>query len=292
MKDNHNLTKQIINKKLPVQATKKYPPNQFDKILDKYIAETILINPIGDPSKARQIWEKSLRLVYTRKRPLVCIDVEAYERNTKKVTEIGISIYDPKLQLNSIFADIKPIHIIISENIKLNNSKYVPDNKRRFMGGESYLLSLEESRKFITMIVEKYIIEQDGVIVGHSVAQDIKWIKSLNVKLPENVNTVDTKDIYSLTRNAGATLRGVLRHVDIPHGYLHNAGNDAYYTLLATLAYCDPSVRISKKLDEFKDIEKLSSGEKVQQKFSDEARVRVSDFEGLTSTFEPYSSTN
>ena len=36
---------------------------------------------------------------------------------------------------------------------------------------------------------------------------------------------------------------------DIPHAFLHNAGNDAYYTLVLALRLCDPQSRALSTLD-------------------------------------------
>lgn len=249
------------------------PTNRYDKILDDYFGETTLITEPPECPKRIKTWKESLRLVYSRKHPLVCVDVEAHEFSPSKITEIGISVYDPRHQQESLFPDITNIHIIIGEHMRLRNSKYCPDNKNRFMGGKSYVLSRVEAGNFISKILQTYLLENDGVLVGHSVAQDLKWIRSLKVQLPENPKTVDTMGLFLVTRKNQATLRGILRHVGLPHGYLHNAGNDAYYTLLAAIAYCDPNVRKAHNLDTFKELQKLTPGEKKAEKFLDSAKL-------------------
>lgn len=192
-----------------------------------------------------------METVYLRKKLLVAIDIEAWERNANKVTEIGLAIYNPKELQNSILPIIKQFHIIVEEHQRMFNGRYCPNNKHNFMGGISYTLNLAESKKFIESIILRYIRDngEDIVLVGHHIEGDLKWLRNIGVQFPQETPIIDTARIYRLTYESGGSLRGILRLVGIPHGYLHNAANDAYYTLLASLAYCDPSVRIEKKLD-------------------------------------------
>lgn len=125
----------------------------------------------------------------------------------------------------------------------------------------------------MSRIILEYISNRNGAFVGHHIEGDIKWLKSLNIEIPDNVNTVDTHKLYTISRSRGGTLRGVLRLLGIPHGFLHNAGNDAYFTLLAAMALCDPEVRISKGLDAFYDVVKKTKAQMEREKFSDVAQL-------------------
>lgn len=191
--------------------------------------------------------------VYLRRKLLIAIDIEAWERNINKVTEIGVAIYDPTKQLSSIFPTIQQFHIIIREHEKMVNGRYCPNNKHNFMGGVSYNLGLGESRKFLGTLIRKCCEESEEgiVLVGHHIEGDLKWLRSIGIQFPKETPVVDTARIHGISYESGGSLRGILRKVGIPHGYLHNAANDAYYTLLASLAYCDPNTRTQKKLDEF-----------------------------------------
>lgn len=227
----------------------------------------------GKEEQSLQLLRKYMETVYHKERPLVAIDVEAWEKSLKKVTEIGISVYDPRNQHKSPFPLTKTVHLVVKENINLNNGKYVPDNKRRFMGGSSKVLNFAECTKFVQAVVEQYINVDGGVLVGHQIDGDIKWLKSIGVKLPDDVECVDTLKLYSFSRSSGGTLRGILRKVGIPHAYLHNAANDAYYTLLAALAYCDPAFRTHYKLDTWNGATShATTAEKKLAKFLDLAK--------------------
>ncbi|CUM45198.1 uncharacterized protein AC631_03486 [Debaryomyces fabryi] len=197
--------------------------------------------------------QKWMESIYLRKKILIAIDIEAWERNINKVTEIGIAVYNPDEQLYSILPKINQFHILIREHEKMYNGRYCPNNKGNFMGGVSYTLELTESKKFVESIINKYSHEsKEGIVlVGHHIEGDLKWLRSIGIQIPSDVPIVDTARIHRLSYESGGSLRGILRKVGIPHGYLHNAANDAYYTLLASLAYCDPHTRIQNELDKF-----------------------------------------
>ncbi|CCE82672.1 Piso0_002408 [Millerozyma farinosa CBS 7064] len=213
----------------------------------------------------------SIECLYLRKRPAMCIDVEAWERNISKVTEVGVAIYDPKDSPYSIFPVIKQFHIIIKEHEKMVNGRFCPDNKRKFMGGTSYKMSMSECRSFMNKLISQYWGRDDvpdAVLVGHNVKADINWLRSVGSRLPEPLSIVDTSKLHSMSFTSGGSLRNILRLLQIPHGYLHNAANDAYYTLLAAFAYCDPETRTKLSLDTFHaDVPlKQTKSEKLQKR--------------------------
>lgn len=244
--------------------------SSFEAKLEKYFGGLKL-----EEEKKIRILKESMRTVYLRKTPLISFDVEAYERSLEKVTEIGISVYDPQILSDSILPMIKNIHLIIKENIRLNNHRFCPNNKDRFMGGESYVVGKTNAAHIMSQIIREYVGNRNGAFVGHHIEGDIKWLKSLNIEVPDNVKTVDTHKLYTISRSRGGTLRGVLRLLEIPHGFLHNAGNDAYFTLLASMALCDPDVRVSKGLDTFYDVVKKTKAQLEKEKFSDVAHLKT-----------------
>lgn len=83
----------------------------------------------------------------------ISLDIEQYERNLSKVTEIGVSMYYPLKtestdSLNTatgyLFPDIRAAHFIIKENHKFRNGKFVEDNRFRFAYGKSAYFSQNE----------------------------------------------------------------------------------------------------------------------------------------------------
>ncbi|GME67403.1 unnamed protein product [[Candida] boidinii] len=200
----------------------------------------------------------------SKKHCLLSFDIEAFELNNKIITEIGISIYDPINQRNSIMPHITKIHIIIKEFLNKRNGKYVPDNKDNFLGGPSLLMTASDCKQFIQKLVDFYFIKlpetdknlKNSIFIGHGPSEDLKWLNQMGIVLPDRDSEIfeifDTQHVWSLSHgNHGNSLSRILRFLDIPHSYMHNAGNDCYFTLLLALAITDPQTRMLRKLDDW-----------------------------------------
>ncbi|KAK6465996.1 hypothetical protein DFJ63DRAFT_38774 [Scheffersomyces coipomensis] len=246
-------------------------PDDRETILQQYLSSGKFTFAKDKEVASLQELKRCMEIVYLNKKPLIAIDFEAYERSLKKVTEIGIVIYDPDLSKGSIFPIIKTFHIIIAEHIELVNGRYVPDSKDKYIGGLSNVLSLSDSKIFMEQIIEKYINQREGAFVGHNIGGDIRWLQGMGIQIREDIEIVDTFKLYQISRSIGGTLKGILKLIDLPHGVLHNAANDAYYTLLAAIAYCDPNMRNHKDLDTYKTVAKKSTSEKRRESFATSA---------------------
>lgn len=78
------------------------------------------------------------------------------------------------------------------------------------------------------------------ILVGHDVGTDVNYLRKVGfdpLSLPNLREVVDTASMYrALTRETNPRKLGsVLETFDIPGWFLHNAGNDAVYTLQAML---------------------------------------------------------
>ena len=212
----------------------------------------------------------TIKLLSSNKTICFAIDVEAFEFDTDIVTEIGISIYDPRENIHSLTPIIRSYHLIVAEALPLRNKKFVCDFKDCFLLGESLVLPLEQCVEFIQSLINFYMkceTEQDltweRAFVGHSIAGDIRWLKKIGVHIPEldneltkaadpveskgderHAKMLDTGKIYSICYGKkGSSLGKLLRLFHMPHAFLHNAGNDAYYTLLLILKLGDYNFR-------------------------------------------------
>ncbi|GMM34245.1 Gfd2 protein [Saccharomycopsis crataegensis] len=216
---------------------------------------------------------KTLEMVYSKKRILVSIDIEAYEFSHDIVTEIGLSIYDPRSHYceNGFQGSgkIKKVHIIIKENMKYRNGQYVRDNQDNFLGGPSYILSIREAAMVMQLLVNYYFPEDleftkcgaFGVsLVGHDVGGDIKWLMSLGVRFPKYITEhngspnnhfiLDTQKLWKYTfGDRYSSLWKILNFFEVPNGYLHNGGNDALFTLILLMVITDPAIRSYKNFD-------------------------------------------
>lgn len=225
----------------------------YDRIINKYIQKISKQSRLHNPSSLA-ILKEGMKAVYGRRGILFCIDVEAWEVNTKIVTELGIAIFDPRKQANALMPNITLIHIIIRENMKRKNGRFVPEHSHNYNGKTTYILSQVEAVKFVQSLIQYYFIDllhkRQCYLVGHDVRGDIEWMRKLGIHFPKDTSSLDTQKIYAASHGMnGASLKNALRSADIPHAFLHNAGNDAYYTLVLALRLCDPQSRALSTLD-------------------------------------------
>ena len=76
------------------------------------------------------------------------------------------------------------------------------------------------------------------VVVGHDVQQDIKYLKTAGLPLDKYTDIfVDSKDLHQIWKvvDSGRSLENVLFDLGLIYQHLHNAGNDAVFTLRAVL---------------------------------------------------------
>lgn len=170
---------------------------------------------------------------------ILCLDIEGtniltcvfifhlvYESNHSLILEIGYTLYDKSSQSMSCS------HFIIKENLCVRNGKYCPDRREHFNFGKSELIGLDAAIDRLRHL----LAVQDLCLVGHNIAADINYLKS-HINLRSNLHIFDTQTTFkhlelSLTNS---NLENILKSYSIDYSNLHNAGNDAYYTLAAFL---------------------------------------------------------
>lgn len=236
------------------------------------------------PKEHSSQWDyltNSIKLVSQRNTICFSFDIEAFERDNSVITEIGISIYDPRENLHSLNPILRNYHLIVSESLSLINKNWVLDMKECYLLGESLVLPLRQCVSFIQNLVNFYMIPDNNTsdsweraFVGHNIEGDFKWLKSMGVILPETTPVshispndhnlksrrtlvIDTLKIYSACYGKeGSSLGKILRLFQLPHAFLHNAGNDAYYTLRLLLYLCDVNTRVQCSLDDISTLQR------------------------------------
>jgi hypothetical protein len=162
---------------------------------------------------------------------MICLDIEAWEMGNHYLTEFGIVLYEPSSE------NLETFHYIIEENMKLRNGKLVPDHRDYFQLGTSSICSAKEAVEKICKLIET----SAGAValVGHGIQSDLNYILDSGLpRLPlKGITTLDTQILFmQIERNADQSrLEDVLGHFKLPSRYLHNAGNDAFYTMLIAL---------------------------------------------------------
>lgn len=151
----------------------------------------------------------------------------AYERDHSKILEVGLAIYE--LDKRQIINE----HIIIEEHRHFRNGRYIADNRDRFNFGRSAHMSLKAALRRIL----DHLAVSDTCLLGHNINADLQYLRSCSVKNID-VPVFDTQTIYKQLKSDDnpTGLSRLLEELSITHTHLHNAGNDAHYTLMAFLS--------------------------------------------------------
>ncbi|KAG0123996.1 hypothetical protein HOY82DRAFT_582005 [Tuber indicum] len=200
----------------------------------------------------------------------VSIDVEAFEHNHNIITEIGISTLDtaelPPTQENAMTREtvlkaiqdsfglsnaplrrsdaiidlVKSYHFRVSENRNMRNGQFVTDAADYFMFGDSEFVSLTELPKRIGECFrhfDSYGEKKGIVLVGHDVKTDVDFLMAVgyNVGNISGLEVIDTTCMWKAVMGdfQSKGLGSMLHDLSIDFRHLHNAGNDAAYTLQA-----------------------------------------------------------
>ncbi|KAK3357529.1 hypothetical protein B0T25DRAFT_161757 [Lasiosphaeria hispida] len=178
----------------------------------------------------------------------MAIDLEAYEHENKVVTEIGVAILDTA-KIASVppgeggtkwFDFIDAHHIRVKEHSWLRNSTYLAGCPENFGFGESDVVPLNECATALDKIINEAAAGRPVVLVFHDASSDIKYLKLIHYDIndiPNLVEVVDTREMEQyISRSLNSTkLKSLLDSLEIDYSYLHNAGNDAVYTLQAMI---------------------------------------------------------
>lgn len=196
----------------------------------------------------------------------VCVDVESFERAHHKITEVGVATLDtrdligvaPGKDGESWRKKIKARHFRINEHRHLINSEFVAGHPDGFYFGESTFVPLKDAPVHVAacfsplfgvhasntaesdigaMLRDIDLDEKRNIIfVGHDTTGDIRYLQQVGfdpLKVDGMVETMDTATLYQAWRREQQTtnLGRILYYFDIMGWKLHNAGNDAVYTV-------------------------------------------------------------
>lgn len=185
------------------------------------------------------VWtvHQSIKGFESRDTIYISIDIEAYERNANILTELGIIIHHPPIEKRGISTGVYPIHYIIKEATKYRNGRFVSDHRYEFSYGVSRVVSLKVCQTAFEKILSHYqlLAEENGfriVMVGHGFSNDLRTLNKHGFKIPHGLGIIDTEYLWKESTNCRfSSLPKILKYLTIPHGLLHNAGNDAFLTL-------------------------------------------------------------
>lgn len=212
----------------------------------------------------------------------VAIDFEADEQEPDIITEIGVAVYYPYGHKNGTIPQIDLAHIIIKENQDHRNGHFVPDHMDYYNGGHSLVLNKIDAARTLQHMIDDFIDDHGGAcLVGHDIKGDLNWLDSLGVH-GDWTHVFDTQGLISITHGKKyLSLRNCLQLVRQPYAYLHNAGNDAYYTMLLCLCIGDINYREYCGMDQPKTIDAFRAQEKSSPLAVESQRLRYNGSKGL-----------
>lgn len=205
----------------------------------------------------RELFERVRNLWREQKGVWCALDFEGWELDHTVITEFGWRLIGWK---DSQRVE-KLGHLIVDEHQKYRNTKYVPDHRYNYEFGQSEVVKKSAFKAMVCKCLDELTTYSGPVfLVFHDNNQDIKYLKSpsigaslegMSFVLPANTPdtglfVVDTSDLFAALEGMESTNRRALGRVcnlmQISTKNLHNAGNDAYYTLevMTTMAAGDP----------------------------------------------------
>lgn len=151
---------------------------------------------------------------------VMCLDIEIQTNHDYKPTEFGFVFYKNGVE--------EYHHYLIEEyyHLKAETNSYL---QKKFQFGDTKIIPYTQ----FVEILQEYL-ERTDLFLAHSANSENHYLHEAGIALPYYVDyIVDTQFIYKnfdSTHTKPVSLQDMLSNLDIPHKFLHNAGNDAAYT--------------------------------------------------------------
>jgi hypothetical protein len=184
----------------------------------------------------------------------VCIDLEAYEFAQEKITEVGVSILDSRHVIGTDpgpdgmewLSKITTRHLIIEEHKRLINKRFVHGCPDKFNFGKSEIVPLSRVHATLTHLFDNpspgSVLTSDRgprklILVGHGLSNDTAYLNKLKFDPHAKGNIIQDVDTqrFAGTKKQTVSLSRLMAGLGVNPENLHNAGNDAAYTLQALL---------------------------------------------------------
>jgi hypothetical protein len=186
-----------------------------------------------------------------RQAVVVSIDSEWWEYVETKITELGVSIVESSFVHNTSYTwpvldTMVTQHVRIKDNAHLVNNDFCEGHPNKFEFGKTSFVTIQEARTMLKHSFErsdKNNKPRPVIFVGHAVDNDIEIIKerfgfeieALGVVVATIYTQVLSREIGIAPPPGKPKLKDLLRAYGINEWHLHNAGNDAACTIVATI---------------------------------------------------------
>ncbi|KAF2857921.1 hypothetical protein K470DRAFT_260347 [Piedraia hortae CBS 480.64] len=234
---------------------------------------------------------------------LICVDCEAWEESPRPMTEVGVATLDTRLLRGidpGVAAQnwqklIKPRHFRIHEWKHVQNNKFTSGCPDRFEFGESEFVMLKDLNNLLSSCFsppysnfkgtlpgeeqekgsEASLERRKIVLVGHDIASDINYLIKNNFNpfgMGNVIDTLDTAKIFQGWKKEAnpRALSKCLWEFEMVGWNLHNAGNDAVYTLWVLMAVAVAEAEERKKAEVEKPKEEKVVEETVKSEVKEE----------------------
>ncbi|KAK9899812.1 hypothetical protein P389DRAFT_4266 [Cystobasidium minutum MCA 4210] len=197
---------------------------------------------------------------------MLAVDVESWDVDHDYIIELGLA-YCSWQKGNAVPPRVKTEHIIIEEHRDKRNGVYSPDAKDRFAFGKSRTLTEFQSQVYLRILIKKLSqglndASQPLIFLFHNAASERNYFQLMNIDVLDNVPeriplnllrptpsdfrnnkwsgyvVLDTQRLWKSfligkegEKDAPMALGPICKSLGITTKYLHNAGNDALYTL-------------------------------------------------------------
>lgn len=174
-----------------------------------------------------------------------------------KADHTGVSVLDSRLIKNvnpgedgqPWFDLMKHLHLRPIENMRYVNKRFVKGCADRFNFGESAFIPLGDAGRVMDRIFSdpsrmheacRFDTEISDVtpfimLIGHDLKNDTDYLKQLNFTPKHVEGKIDTQRLARISKKQPPSLKKLLAALSIDAQNLHNAGNDAAYTLQALI---------------------------------------------------------
>jgi len=184
---------------------------------------------------------------------LLAFDVEAYEHDQRMLLELGAAIYTLPTSEGST-PTLEVYHFIMEEHAKRKNGHFCECNRDNYSFGASQHWPLTRVLNWL----HRQMLQDGTALLGHNLPADLKYLNEARMQAKTGKATGgfaqfsskawlasrpahDTQAIFREVhlRPHDEKLEKLLTYYGIPAKYLHNAGNDAYYTMVIALRMAD-----------------------------------------------------
>lgn len=234
----------------PVSSNESSPEPSSKKAKIKPDAATLLLRETAvlgakgmDLETSRKLYEKAL---VSGGAAFLALDIETWERAHDAMLEFGWSFVDFEYRNGKVEVRREDQHVVIKENSHRRNGKFSPDARDHFDFGQSLHLPEQVLYNLLHALLETLSSSTPLFLIFHDPRSDLKSIAQLGFdtktfihelrhlgKGKAGVYVVDTQRLYSAWEgvNRQTRLSACCEVLEVPTRRLHNAGNDAHYTL-------------------------------------------------------------